>query len=419
MANSISEVETPTGVAGARPAGTLRAEIGMPIALVGLFVALLPPILVSMALKLNEIDPDAVAGSLGIALSLGALCALIVNPLAGRLSDRTPGRFGMRRPWIIGGVVLGYLSLMVIANATTVLMVVIGWCLVQITFNAALAALIAIMADSVRPKFRGRVAAAVGVAQNGSLVIGTFIVQLFSTTSAQMLVPGAIGGAIVLAFALLMKDRVLTEKPSERFGIREFFGSFAFDPRKNPDFGWAWLTRFLLTGAAATATNYLTLFLINDLGVEQEKAATGVFYATLFNVLGVLATTFVAGWLSDRIGRRKPFVLVAALIAVVGLSTIAFAPSLEVVYLGQFLMGAGIGAFYAVDLALITDVLPADGNNGKDLGVVNIAQALPQSLVPIAAPGLVAIGGYPGLFLTGAFVGLLGAAAVFRVKGVR
>lgn len=391
----------------------------MPIALVGLFIALLPPIIVSLALKVTEVAPDNTAGVLSLALGLGALIALIFNPLVGRLSDRTRGRFGMRRPWIIGGVVAGYLSLLLLTQADNVGTLIVAWMLVQASFNSAIAALIAVMADSARPKYRGRVAAAVGVAQTGSLVLGTFIVQLFTTTTQQVLVPGAIGCTIVIAFALIFKDRVLTEKPATAFGAKEFFGSFAFDPRKNPDFGWAWLMRFLLTAAAVTATNYLALYLIDDLGVSQVDAANAVFYATLFNTLGVVSTTFIAGYLSDKFGRRKIFVVIAASVAVVGLVILAFAPSLTVVYIAQLIIGAGIGSFYAVDLALITDVLPDNADNGRDLGVVNIAQALPQSLVPAAAGGVVAAVGYPGLFITGAILGVLGAVSAFRVKGVR
>ncbi|WP_317230814.1 MFS transporter [Clavibacter sp. MX14-G9D] len=426
MADAVREQHTegasralPSVRDGVRPPGSRRAEIGMPIALLGLFVALLPPIIVSLALKVNEVAPGRTAGTLSLVLGLGAIVALVVNPLAGRLSDRTTGRLGMRRPWIIGGVVLGYGALVLLTQATTVLALVGAWMLVQACFNAAIAALIAVMADSARPRNRGRVAAAVGVAQNGSLVVGTFIVQLFATTTQQVLVPGAVGVAVVVAFALVFRDRVLVERPAAPLGVRELLGSFVFDPRRNPDFGWAWLMRFLLTASAVTATNYLALYLIDDLGVAEADVANAVFLATLFNVIGVVSTTFVAGWLSDRLGRRKVFVAAAALVAVVGLVILALAPSLAVVYAAQLVIGAGIGSFYAVDLALITDVLPSDSDNGKDLGVVNIAQALPQSLVPTAAGGVVAVAGYPGLFLAGAAAGLLGAVAAFRVKGVR
>ncbi len=175
-----------------------------------------------------------------------------------------------------------------------------------------------------------------------------------------------------------------------------------------------------MTCAQMTALSYLTLFLINDFGMSDDEAATKVFYATLVNVVGVLITTSVAGWLSDRLQVRKPFVVVAGLVGVAGLVTIAFAPSFGVLLVGEFVMGAGMGSFYAVDLALVTDVLPEDGDSAKDLGVINIAQAAPQSLVPAAAPAIIsATGGYPGLFLTGGVFGILGALAVLPVKKVK
>lgn len=64
-------------------------------------------------------------------------------------------------------------------------------------------------------------------------------------------------------------------------------------------------------------------------------------------------------------------------------------------------------------------VEPGAATSGKDLGVVTIAQALPQSLVPAYAPAIIAPFGYPGLFISGAFFGLLGALTITRVKSVK
>ncbi len=57
--------------------------------------------------------------------------------------------------------------------------------------------------------------------------------------------------------------------------------------------------------------------------------------------------------------------------------------------------------------------------NAKTFGVFNIAQALPQSLVPAVAFPVIALGGYPALFLGGAVVGIIGALLVTRIKGVK
>jgi MFS family permease len=413
--------DTPTAVAPTVGRGSpLMYTIGMPIAMFGLYIALLPPVLVAMALKVAEIAPNDQAGVLGLALGIGAFAAMVANPLAGRFSDRTAGRLGMRRPWIIGGTVVGFAALVVVATTTSTVVLVIGWAVAQIAYNATIAALTAVLPDHVTRSQRGRVAALLGLAQNLALVGGTFLVQLFSTSATQMIIPGAIGSVVVVLYALVFRDRVLAAKPTSKLGIGQVFGSFVFNPRKHPDLGWAWLTRFMMVAAQYTAVSYLTYFLRDDIGVDKSNLANAVFQGTLWNVIGIVLTSLVAGWLSDRLGRRKLFVAVAGIVGVAGLVIIALAPSLGMVLVGEFVMGAGMGVFYAVDLALITDVLPSDQDNAKDLGVVNIAQALPQSLVPAAAPGVIAVtGGYPGFFITGAVIGLLGIASVSRIRGVR
>ncbi|GAB6903875.1 MFS transporter [Kineosporia succinea] len=395
------------------------AAIGMPLAVFGVYISLLPAINAALALRLNALNPDTAASNLSWVLGLGALFAMIVNPVAGRFSDRSTSRFGARRFWISTGALVGFLGLVVVAFAPGVPLIIVGWVIAQSGFNAALAALFAILPDQVPAQWRGKVAALIGVASNAATPFGLFFVQLVKDPVAQALIPGVIGLALITGFVLMLRERP-QEKSDEPFGLGKLFGAFVFDPRKHPDLGWAWLTRALMTCAQMTALSYLTLFLINDFGMSDDEAATKVFYATLVNVVGVLITTSVAGWLSDRLQVRKPFVVVAGLVGVAGLVTIAFAPSFGVLLVGEFVMGAGMGSFYAVDLALVTDVLPEDGDSAKDLGVINIAQAAPQSLVPAAAPAIIsATGGYPGLFLTGGVFGILGALAVLPVKKVK
>ena len=125
------------------------------LAYTGTWLALLTPVLVSIALKVRQLAPQNATASLSLVLGLGAFFALVGNPLFGRLSDRTTSRFGMRRPWLIGGVICGALALLMIATATTVAMVLVGWCLAQLAFNAVLAAIIAVLPDQVPVEQRG------------------------------------------------------------------------------------------------------------------------------------------------------------------------------------------------------------------------------------------------------------------------
>ena len=103
----------------------------------------------------------------------------------------------------------------------------------------------------------------------------------------------------------------------------------------------------------------------------------------------------------------------------------AVAGSFAVFMLAVAVFGFGQGIYMAVDLALASAVLPDPNTSAKDMGVLNIANALPQSLIPIIAPLILAVGAsgskdhYPSLFFFGAVCGVLGAAAVRQVRGVR
>jgi MFS family permease len=130
------------------------------------------------------------------------------------------------------------------------------------------------------------------------------------------------------------------------------------------------------------------------------------------------------GWLSDRTGRRRPFVLAAGVIIALALVAIAFSHSFALFLAAVTLFGLGEGLYLAVDLALATDVLPDPDDAAKDMGVMNIANALPQSLVPILAAPILAIGAGPGnnysaLFLIGAIVAVAGSLLVRFVRGAR
>ena len=91
-------------------------------------------------------------------------------------------------------------------------------------------------------------------------------------------------------------------------------------------------------------------------------------------------------------------------------------------YLAELVLGLGFGVYVGVDLALVIDVLPNPDEAAKDLGVFNIALAVPQAIAPALGAALIGIGAGQNydLMLTIATVcGILGAVAILPVKGVR
>jgi MFS family permease len=393
----------------------------------GVYLALLTPVMVSLSFKLQHIttSDDAATSALGLVMGVGALFALITNPLVGRLSDRTASPLGMRRPWIVGGSVLGLLGFVVIGTGQQVWVVLVGWCLCQAAMNAVLAATNATVPDQVPTASRGKISGVVGITTPVGILVGSVLVNVIHGDVGRFVVPAVIACALAILFAVRLRDRVLPERPSTPYTAREFFGSFWFNPKRHPDLGWTWLTKFFIMFGYAGVATFLPMYLKDQFGLDEDKAVAVVLLCNVASMAAMAVSGPIGGILSDRIGKRRPFVAVAGAVMVVGLVVLAFAPNVATVVVAQAIIGLGAGSFMSVDLALATQVLPDPDDTAKDLGVLNIANALPQSIAPAIAPAIIAvgagtaIGGYALFYLVGAVVALLGAVLVYRIKGVR
>ncbi|GAB2856849.1 hypothetical protein GCM10022221_65540 [Actinocorallia aurea] len=161
-----------------------------------------------------------------------------------------------------------------------------------------------------------------------------------------------------------------------------------------------------------------SLFLLTDyFRVDEPEAMIPMLGAV--SLAGILIATAISGPLSDRAGRRKPFVFGSATVTGLALLLPWVWPDVTAWTLMMFLCGFGFGMFQAVDTALMSEVLPSAKSFAKDLGVVNIAATLPQTLAPGVAGAIVLAFGHAGLFPVGIALSLLGAFAVWPIKAVR
>jgi MFS family permease len=385
----------------------------------------------------------------------GALVALVSNPVFGALSDRTRSRFGRRRPWLVGGVLCGCASLAVIGLAPTINIVLLGWCLAQLSYNAVLAALVAIVPDRIAPAQRGTVVGILGVCMPIGQITGTYLVQQLSFNMTWVLVvPGLIGIAGVLLLAAVLPEEPRRPVPAAEPQAAQAAqphpaqsaapnaalpaapkaaqsalpqsarpgGPEVPPPRNHRDFSLAWLSRVLFTTGSCFLQAYQPFFLLEKLGFEPADVPRLIFRSTLVGAVMVVAWSLIAGRLSDRTGLRKPFVMAGSVIQGLGLWVIAAADSYTMLLLGVALTGMGHGVYEGVDLALVTDVLPdRDQHAAKDLGILNIANTLPQVIAPLSAPAILAVsrGDYTLLFAVAGTVAVLGAAVLIPLRNVR
>ena len=84
-----------------------------------------PSILLPRQVQL--IDPAHGLANLTVIATIGALAALIAQPVAGQISDRTRSRFGRRAPWIVIGGLAGALALVGLALSASIWAIAIVW----------------------------------------------------------------------------------------------------------------------------------------------------------------------------------------------------------------------------------------------------------------------------------------------------
>jgi MFS family permease len=165
---------------------------------------------------------------------------------------------------------------------------------------------------------------------------------------------------------------------------------FGFHPRRNPDFAWVLVTRLAMMMGIYTIQTFLQYYMRDVMGVANPEQET-----TRFIIIAALASlpgALLAGWLSDRIGRKRVIYLSGGLLALLGLVIVVthlFTRSLPLVFLAGALFGIGGGAYQSVDWALVADVLPSRKEFAKDMGVWNLSLSLPQVLAPVIGGPLI------------------------------
>jgi len=394
------------------------------LANLGLYLAYLGPISVLLPNQVQDIaGPAHKVAVLGWVTGLGAAVAMIANPVAGALSDRTVSRFGRRRPWLVGGALAGAAALAFLAGQHTLAGVIAGWCLAQAGLNALQASLSAAVPDHVPVAQRGTVSGWIGLPQSVGVLLAVVLVTKVVTGSAGYALLAACVVACTLPFALGTPDALIPDGARPPWSWPDFARSFWLSPRRYPDFAWAWLTRFAVNLGNGMTLLYLLYFLRDRLHYSQlfpgHKAEDGLVILILVYLAGVVLTAVTGGVISDRTGRRKLPVTIAGLVIASAAVLLALWPGWPAAIAAAGLAGLGFGVYLSVDAALVTQVLPSAAGRAKDLGLINIANSGPQVLAPaIAAPLVTQLGGYRSLYLTVAVVVVTGSVLVRQIRSV-
>lgn len=376
--------------------------------------------------QIQNIDPGRKTQTLGIIYAITSVFSTIATPVAGALSDRTRTRMGRRSPWILLGSLIGGVALMLVPSTNNLVIITIFWVIATITLNSMQPAITTIVADRFSPAERGLASGAVGAAMTAGVSAGTIYGGLMAEHLT--IAYAAIGAAIILvcfAFVAVNPEPRIPLNPPAPFRFKAFLQSFWVNPREHPDFSWAFFGRFTIYMGYTAVLTYLLYILEDHVGLTQAQANHMIARLSFVTFLALASSGLISGWLSDRMGRRKPLVFVSGLIMAAAVTAPLVSPTIGGMYVYAILIGLGYGAFMSVDLALMTQVLPireaGDETVGKDLGILTTAINIPQILAPVLAASLLTLTGnnYPLLFIVAAaFVGA-GSFFVLPIRAVR
>ena len=400
--------------------GRLRRLLGWyGVAFFGMWLTIGATHSIFIPLQVQALDPASKAANLAVVATLGALAGMVAQPIAGLLSDRTRNRRGRRAPWLLVGALVTAGGLVAQGGVGGMVGITGVYVLVNVSLNCYFGPLSAVMPDRVPRGVRGVFSAVSGL----GVLFGVLGGQILGSVLADHLVAGYCVLAVVIVvagvgFVARNPDHDSTHLPVEPMRWTALLRTFWVSPRRHPDFAWGFAGR-LLTLLGFYLVSTFQLFLLQDYVGLGDDASHVLPLMSLTALVTTLLSTVAAGPLSDRIGRRKPIAVAAGLLIALSLIAPWVLPTTTGFVLYAAVAGLGFGAYLAVDQALLSEVLPGIEDNGRYLGVLNIAQALPSAMAAAIAGTIVATVGYAAIFPIGIVVAVLGSLAILPIRSVR
>lgn len=373
----------------------------------------------------NVVHGDAVQNTAALAsiMTVASFITVFVQPLTGAFSDRTRSRFGMRTPYIMGGSFIGGFAICMLAPQQSMIGIGICWVIGSVTLNVMNGPLATILADRIPEENRGVASGYIGAAQTGGGTLGIIVAGWFANNnlSAGYLFFGI--GIFVVCLIFCMCNREPDTRPMivEPFSWKEFFKGFWVSPRKNPDFGWAFIARFVMYLGYQGVVAYQLYILRYYIGLSDAESNTVAGVMSTIQLVTLVLSSVVCGYLSDHFQARKPFVFASSIIMALSYVFPLFMHSQTSMYIMAGVLGIGYGCYMSIDMALMSQVLPNDGESaGKDMGVLTIATNLPQMLCqPLVAMLIAIFASYGSVFVAAIILVLASSFLILPIRKVK
>ena len=367
----------------------------------------------------NKLVPELKNTYLGLITAVGLVLAMVVQPLAGGLSDRSRSRWGRRRPYIVAGTLgdLVFLAIMALAGNFWVLFG--GYCLLQFSANIAHGPYQGFIPDLVPEDKKGLASGIKGLVELVGVVIGSAIIGSLLGRDQPALAIGLMGAVLLVSMlitAVAVREKAPVEDASSSAVPPLTISSMIAALRSHRVFAWFILSRFLILAGLAAVRTFAQNYLQDVLKAPNPAAQTG----QLMTILGlaVLLVILPAGFLADKVGRKR-INLFSVLLGAVGTTLMLTVGTYNELVIYGAIVGIAVGIFYSANWALAMDLIPAT-EAALFLGLTNLATAGSGAVagafgpmidvVNRTSPGL----GYRIVFALAAILWLLGGVIILR-----
>ena len=355
----------------------------------------------------------------------GLVMAALVQPIIGRISDRTQSPLGRRVPFILWGTVFAALGLMGVRLAPDYAVLFAVWIFIQANINIAYGPGLALIRDCI-PLNRIGTASSVKImsdAAGAAVMIGVTGALIGKTSSSldwQWIALGILAFLMILAISITSVQVSVRElrvpSNTQRIDIESSFKSVL-----TPRLGLFLISRLVMITAIASFQTYGLFFLRDSVGLDNPAEAMGRMVLVIAGALGL--AVYISGWFSDRVG-RKPMVMTGAIGAALSSVWILFANDSTEVLIIASVTGASIGVLLSANWALANE-LADESQAGLHIGIVNLATISGAALAKLLGPGIDALNqipdqpddfGYQVLIIGAAVFFILGAILLMPVK---
>lgn len=385
--------------------------------------------------------------NLGFFFIFPPLMGMIVQPIMGKMSDRTWNRFGRRLPYLLFGTPIAALVLIMLpfsgslgfgyGSMAAMIYAATAVCLMDLFSNICMQPSRMIVGDMVNNKQKNFAWSWQQVFSNGGGILATilpFIFTMFgmSNTAKRGVVPNTVIWSYLCAAAVLLFTGLWTVFNVKEYDPETYAKYHHIDPEEQnksvsllkliktaPRAFWeinlvqlfSWFA-IMYVWTYTTGTCARNIWHTSDVTSAGYQAA-GNWYGILTAVYSIAGIVWGLIYAHAKAGSRKKWYTFGMIVGGLGLTWMTFVTTKTTSIIAMIMFGIGNFSINTIPFTLLTSSLNGK-NEGAYLGLFNVGICVPQIVASLCSFLLFPLVGHnqPMMLLLGGISLLIGALAV-------